>query len=122
MIGDGVLFEVEGRKFVAEMRCAREAVPVGQVTPIPTAPPEVLGVTQVRGQVVPLLDLPRMLGGRPTAVRMGDVGLLVQVGDTLALLCGASAIAVGGASEEASPIDLASLLSQIQHRIEERPR
>ena len=121
-MNDGILFEVEGQKFVADLVCAREVVPIGQVTPMPTAPPEVLGVTQVRGQVLPLLDLPRMLGGRPAAVRLGDVGLLVQVGDTAALLCGASVLAVGGAPEEASHIDLESLLRRIQRRIEERPR
>jgi chemotaxis signal transduction protein len=122
MASDSVLFEVEGRRLAADLALAREAVPLGQVTPMPTAPPEVLGVTQVRGQVLPLLDLPRLLGGRAAAPRLGDVALLVRVGDTAALLCGATALSTGSASEADSRIDLVGLLRDVQRRVEERPR
>jgi len=115
-------FEVEGSCFVAPVAWAREVVPVGHVTPAPTAPPEVLGVTQVRGQILPLLDLPRMLGGRPATVRLGDVALLVGVGETAALLSGATALRVGDAPEGATRIDLPELLRRIRSRIEERQR
>jgi chemotaxis signal transduction protein len=117
-----VCFEVEGRCFVAPVAWALEAVPVGTVTPLPTAPPEVIGVTQVRGQILPLLDLPRMLGGRPATVRLGDVALRVSVGDTDALLSGATALRAGEAPAGAVRIDLPELLGRLRGRIGERVR
>jgi len=122
MSADAVCFEVEGKAFATPIHWVQEVVPVGQVTPVPTAPPEVLGVTQVRGHVLPILDLPRMLGGRPTVVRLGDAALFVRVGKTAALLCGASALAVGRVPDGAERIDLPRLLDRLQRRIEERPR
>jgi chemotaxis signal transduction protein len=121
-MGQVVRFQVEGRRFAADIGWAREAVLVGQVTPVPTAPPEVIGLTQVRGHVLALLDLPRMLGGRPASVRLGDIALRVQVGDTAALLCGATDLSVGDAPADASAIDLPDLLGRLRRHIEERPR
>lgn len=121
-MGALVCFEVEGNCFVAPVAWAREAVPVGHVTPLPTAPPEVLGVVQVRGQILPLLDLPRMLGGRPATVRLGDVALLVGIGQTRALLSGATALRVGDAPEGATRVDLPELFDRVRSHIEERQR
>ncbi|MFL5797780.1 MAG: chemotaxis protein CheW [Actinomycetota bacterium] len=39
-----------------------QVIAAPRVTPVPTAPPAVLGVFNLRGEVVPLLDLPRLLG------------------------------------------------------------
>lgn len=122
MSAASICFEVEGKTFATRIDWVQEVVPVGQVTPMPTAPPEVLGVTQVRGQVMPILDLPRMLGGRATVVRLGDAALFVRIGETSALLCGAAALSVGKSAEGAERIDLPQLLDGLQRRTEERPR
>jgi purine-binding chemotaxis protein CheW len=44
-----------------------EIAEIGQVTPVPGAPPGVLGVRNLRGQVVPVIDLATMLGLSPDA-------------------------------------------------------
>lgn len=46
-----------------------EIIDVTQVTPVPRAPQSLLGLTPVRGRLLPLLDLGRLLGvERSTAV------------------------------------------------------
>lgn len=52
--------------FAVDMRVVREIVPAPTVTPIPTAPPPVLGVFNLRGHLVPLFDT-RVLLGLPPA-------------------------------------------------------
>jgi chemotaxis signal transduction protein len=39
-----------------------EVAEFGQVTPVPGSPPEVLGVRNLRGQVLPVIDLAALLG------------------------------------------------------------
>jgi purine-binding chemotaxis protein CheW len=62
----------------AQVRLAAEAyaVPVsnvveiaslGDLTPVPGAPPEILGVRNLRGQILPVIDLARILGLNVTA-------------------------------------------------------
>ncbi len=76
------LFSVEG----AEMAGRTFAVPVAHVveffgasvlTPVPTAPPEVAGVTWRRGRVLPVLHLP----GQTGRVSPGQSLLTLSVGD-----------------------------------------
>lgn len=39
-----------------------EVSPLGEITPVPGAPPEVMGVRNLRGRVIPLVDLAAVLG------------------------------------------------------------
>jgi chemotaxis signal transduction protein len=39
-----------------------EVADLGAVAPVPGAPPEILGVTDLRGQIVPVVDLAMLLG------------------------------------------------------------
>jgi two-component system chemotaxis response regulator CheV len=45
----------------------REALIMPPVTPMPGAPPHVLGVANIRGQIIPVIDLPAVVGCAPTA-------------------------------------------------------
>jgi chemotaxis signal transduction protein len=46
-----------------------EVAELGAVTPVPGAPPAVLGVWNLRGQILPVLDLGSLLGLAPSTER-----------------------------------------------------
>lgn len=73
---DLVTFELEGRHLAIEADLVREVVPVREVTPLPTSPDFVLGITNVRGMIIAVLDLRRILGG---GAALRSIGQLVVV-------------------------------------------
>ncbi|MHB1203183.1 MAG: chemotaxis protein [Acidithiobacillus sp.] len=44
----------------------REALVMPAITPMPGAPEHVLGVANIRGQIIPVIDLPAVVGCKPT--------------------------------------------------------
>jgi purine-binding chemotaxis protein CheW len=61
-------FEVRGRVFAIDVSYVREVVRWQPVTPLPRAPALIEGVIDLRGAVVPVVDLGRALGGEPVKV------------------------------------------------------
>jgi len=68
------LFEVAGRTFAVEIGRAREVRIVDDYTVVPLAPSHVMGMTNLRGAIIPIVDL-RVLLGLPA--RVGTVHALV---------------------------------------------
>lgn len=60
-----LLFEVGGRRYAVDSVAIREVVRSMASTLLPDAPPFVEGVVDVRGLVVPVIDLRSRLLGRP---------------------------------------------------------
>jgi purine-binding chemotaxis protein CheW len=58
-------FEVGGRVYALDVAYIREVVRWQPVTPLPKAPSLIDGVIDLRGAVVPVVDLGRALGGDP---------------------------------------------------------
>ena len=56
-------FEVQGRAYAIDVAHVREIVRLEEITPLPKAPDLIEGVVELRGGVVPVLDLGRVLGG-----------------------------------------------------------
>jgi chemotaxis signal transduction protein len=52
-----VIVDVGGRKLAVTTTHAREVAAAGWVTPVPLALPPVAGVTQLRGQILPVFDV-----------------------------------------------------------------
>jgi purine-binding chemotaxis protein CheW len=50
-------FSISGERYAIESRHVAEVLPLGQYTPLPGVPPFVLGIVNVRGHIVSLLDL-----------------------------------------------------------------
>jgi twitching motility protein PilI len=75
---DFCIFLRDGRRFALSTAIAKEVLEARPFTPVPYAPPELLGAFNLRGEVVPLVNLDRFLevGERPASR-----------GDTLLLLC-----------------------------------
>jgi purine-binding chemotaxis protein CheW len=58
-------FEVGGHVYAIDVSQVREIVRWQEVTPLPNAPVLIEGVIDLRGAVVPIVDLGRALGGAP---------------------------------------------------------
>jgi purine-binding chemotaxis protein CheW len=55
-----VVFTVEGRSFALAVESVDQATPMVEVSPLPGAPETVLGIINVRGEIVPVLNLRRV--------------------------------------------------------------
>jgi chemotaxis signal transduction protein len=65
------VFTLAGEPFAVGLEVAREILTIEECTPVPLAPPAVLGVVNLRGTLVPVVDLRPVLrlpaaSGRPT--------------------------------------------------------
>ena len=59
-------FHVAGGEYALEILEVREIIPHGEITPLPRVPDFVRGLINLRGSVVPIVDLSRRLGFEPT--------------------------------------------------------
>jgi chemotaxis signal transduction protein len=78
----------------------REISDLGELTPVPGVRPEVLGVRNLRGQILPVIDLAMLLGIARTG---SPARLLVAEADGLA--AGLAIDEVSGVDEMADPPD-----------------
>jgi purine-binding chemotaxis protein CheW len=58
-------FELEGTRFAVDVAQVREISRCPPLVPLPHAPPLIEGVSDLRGSVLPILDLGRALGRQP---------------------------------------------------------
>jgi purine-binding chemotaxis protein CheW len=80
---DAVVVRIAGRKVAVPAARVREVAQVSTVTPVPQAKAQVLGLTQIRGHILPVLDV------APEAqrtARPGDPLLVVELGPVRAAL------------------------------------
>jgi purine-binding chemotaxis protein CheW len=57
-----LLVSLGADSYAIEMACAREVAVLPALTRLPDAPPSVLGVFNLRGEIVPVFDTARLLG------------------------------------------------------------
>ncbi len=124
-----LVVELAGRHYGAPLQAVREVFTLGPLTPVPTAPAAVAGVANLRGQVVPVLDLMRLLDLGLHRLRLGDpvvlvesegtrVGLLV---DRVVGLLGPGAVTAATA-DRPEAIDLQGLLQVLRAESASSPR
>ena len=56
------LFALAGARFAVDVRSAREVVVFDDITAVPLASPHLVGVANLRGTVMPIVDVRDMLG------------------------------------------------------------
>ena len=61
-------FGLAGRMFAANIQRVREIIPAGAMTKVPMTPRFVRGILNLRGAVVPVIDLQSRLGWAPAVV------------------------------------------------------
>jgi chemotaxis signal transduction protein len=67
-----IVFTLGGARSATELRWVREVISLGFVTAVPTAPPGIAGAFNLRGHLVPVLDvgaLARAAAGPPARAR-----------------------------------------------------
>ena len=57
---DVLEFRLAQERYALETRYVREVCPLKDLTPIPCTPPFVLGIVNVRGRILPVLDLKKL--------------------------------------------------------------
>lgn len=83
----GVGFRLGSRRLVSSFDEVMEILPMPAVTPVPGAQPWMLGVANVRGTLLPVVDLKQFLEGERTVVHDGQRMLVVrQAGGNVAVL------------------------------------
>ena len=55
-------FSLKGQRYAVSLASVREVIRPGGITPVPGAPEDVLGIVNLRGQIVPVLDGRRRFG------------------------------------------------------------
>ena len=82
----GVGFRIGKRRLAAAFDEVVEILPMPQVTPVPGAQPWMLGVANIRGNLLPIVDLKQFLEGERTVLHEGQRVLIVrQPGGDVAL-------------------------------------
>lgn len=84
--GRACVFALAGERFAADIRHTREVVVLPERTAVPRAPAHILGVANLRGNVVPIVDIGFALGlpPRPASetlrnIVLEDAGIQIAV-------------------------------------------
>lgn len=75
-------FTLGGEMFAVGILCVKEIIEYGSLTEIPMMPAFIRGVINLRGAVVPVIDLAARFGGRSTEVGKRTCIVIVELGDT----------------------------------------
>jgi purine-binding chemotaxis protein CheW len=80
---DGALFHAVGfsrgkERYAVERLFIRELLPLPQVTPLPCVPAFVRGIINVRGRILPVLDLDEIFGNRAREIRETSSIIIIQ--------------------------------------------
>lgn len=75
--GELLTFALDNETFAVEVERVREVVDLGPATDVPNAPDHAPSVINVRGNVVPLVELRARFGMPPLVDRRGDVRVVV---------------------------------------------
>jgi purine-binding chemotaxis protein CheW len=81
-----LVFELAGRRYGLPAADVREIVRVVRIAPLPGAPAVIEGIINVRGRVVPVLDIRKRLGLEAKALEHVDHLIIAGIGDRLTAL------------------------------------
>lgn len=77
-MGSLVVFEVAGQRFGLPLERVEQAVRIVEITPLPKAPAVVAGIINVRGSVLPVIDVRRRFRLPARASQLSDQLLIVD--------------------------------------------
>ncbi len=73
-------FELDGQQYLFRIDRIQEIVTPGRLTRLPEVPAYVLGVTNLRGTIIPVIDLRRLFGLAPREIDADTRTIVVTVG------------------------------------------
>ncbi len=115
---------IAGQLFGIPIGRAHDVFNLGAVTPVPLAPPDVLGLMNLRGRVVTALDIRQRLGLPPASLESGAMAIGIETGgDAFGLVVDriGEIVAVDGGSLENNPAHLDPAWAELScgiHRLE----
>ena len=112
--------EVAGRMLALPTAQVRSIAPAGWITPLPTAPTFVVGVTQIRGHIVPVIDI----ADPPRLVQPEDPLLVVEYGPARAALRVDRVLGdepLGESAAQIERLDVGALFDRIRDAIMSKP-
>jgi len=74
----GVGYRIGSKRLASGFNEVVEILPMPQVTPVPGAQPWLLGVANIRGNLLPIVDLKQFLEGERTVIHEGQRVLIVR--------------------------------------------
>jgi purine-binding chemotaxis protein CheW len=95
-------FLLGGEMFAVGILNVKEIIEYGQLTEIPMMPTFIRGVINLRGSVVPVIDLAARFGGKSTEVSRRTCIVIVEVSDDL-----------GGVGDQASRHDIGIMVDAV---------
>jgi purine-binding chemotaxis protein CheW len=82
-----VVFSLDGRRYALALARVRRSIRVVAITPLPGAPAMVLGIIDLGGVVIPVIDIRMRFNHPPREVRLSDHLIVATTGKrTVALL------------------------------------
>jgi purine-binding chemotaxis protein CheW len=98
------VFALSKHLYAVDLQHIREVLPIDSITPVPGMPPVVIGMTNVRGSVVPIVDL-RLLLELPQAETVAPFAVVLRHEDyQLAILVDRSPEIMTVLSEQFEPL------------------
>jgi purine-binding chemotaxis protein CheW len=76
-----LVFSLDDRRFALRLECVEQVIRAVEITPLPGGPALVLGVVDVRGRVLPVLDLRIALGLASRELQLSDQFVVTQAGE-----------------------------------------
>ncbi len=73
-----VVVRVGGRQFALPASEGRELLPIAEPSPVPDWPEHALGLLDLHGEMLPLIDPAPALGGEPTAISPSQLMLVLE--------------------------------------------
>ena len=107
-----VVFALGEFRFALSMAVVERVVRAVEISPVPGCPPEMLGVINLHGRLVPVYDIRARFGLTPQEMRVSDHLVIARTGDRLvAVLVDAAVdvVSAAGASVTLATDDLAGL-------------
>lgn len=101
---DVLIVEVDGQRYGILVAEVLEILPIFTVATLPGAPAVVAGVVNLRGEVVPVVDVRRRVGAPDSPVVPSDRLVVVHPGRTLALRVDAAREVTHVAAAELRPV------------------
>lgn len=77
-----VVVRLGDQEFGLEIGQVREIIRLSAVTPMPNVPETVLGMINVRGKIIPVVDMHRYLGLAPTTAGLAARIVVIDIGGT----------------------------------------
>jgi twitching motility protein PilI len=93
--------EIGGERYLLDLLEAGEIVPVPALTSVPLTQPWYLGLANIRGSLVGVIDLARFFGLPDNAATSGSAARLVTFSPSLGMPCGFLATRVHGLRQAA---------------------